>query len=122
MESHRASKLDASGTAKAVVSSFRKLGVSYDVRRVHCFPFFSILYINFLFLNLSLLLISFLPNCVTFFVQIIKYRDPMKQLEMIGVPEEHLGSHAFHFYCLTSPDDSYLSLSLSLYPYTDPFI
>ncbi|KAF3327081.1 putative 4-hydroxy-tetrahydrodipicolinate reductase 2 [Carex littledalei] len=70
MESHQASKLDTSGTAKAVVSSFRKLGVSYDVRRIR------------------------------------KYRDPMKQLQMIGVPEEHLGSHAFHFYCLTSPDDS----------------
>lgn len=49
-----------------------------------------------------------------FFVQIRKYRDPMKQQQMIGVPEEYLGSHAFHFYCLTSPDDSYISLSLSL--------
>lgn len=44
----------------------------------------------------------------------------MKQLQMIGVPEEHLGSHAFHFYCLTSPDDSYLSLSLSLAPIHRP--
>ncbi|GAB2286700.1 4-hydroxy-tetrahydrodipicolinate reductase 2, chloroplastic [Dionaea muscipula] len=30
MESHQSSKLDASGTAKAVVSSFKKLGVDFD--------------------------------------------------------------------------------------------
>ncbi|KAJ4780325.1 4-hydroxy-tetrahydrodipicolinate reductase [Rhynchospora pubera] len=70
LESHQASKLDASGTAKSVVSSFQKLGVSYDMRRIR------------------------------------KIRDTTKQLQMVGVPEEYLGSHAFHFYCLTSPDDS----------------
>lgn len=35
MESHQASKLDTSGTAKAVISCFQKLGVSFDVNKVH---------------------------------------------------------------------------------------
>lgn len=35
-------------------------------------------------------------------VQLI--RDPRLQVEMVGVPEEHLLGHAFHMYHLTSPD------------------
>ncbi|KAJ3682575.1 hypothetical protein LUZ60_015148 [Juncus effusus] len=69
MESHEEGKLDVSGTAKAAASSFNKLGVSYDTKRIR------------------------------------KVRDPAKQLEMVGVPEEYINSHAFHFYCLTCPDD-----------------
>lgn len=34
MESHQASKLDISGTAKAVISCFQKLGVSFDLEQV----------------------------------------------------------------------------------------
>ncbi|XP_070037314.1 4-hydroxy-tetrahydrodipicolinate reductase 1, chloroplastic-like [Nicotiana tomentosiformis] len=68
MESHQASKLDTSGTAKAVISCFQKLGVSFDLDEV----------------------------------QLI--RDPKQQVEMVGVPEEHLLGHAFHMYHLTSPD------------------
>lgn len=68
MESHQASKVDASGTAKAVISCFQKLGVPFDVD------------------------------------QIKLIRDPKQQIEMVGVPEEHLSGHAFHMYHLTSPD------------------
>ncbi|CAN6808215.1 unnamed protein product [Brassica oleracea] len=68
MESHQASKLDASGTAKAVISCFQELGVSYDMD------------------------------------QIKLIRDPKQQIEMVGVPEEHVSGHAFHLYHLTSPD------------------
>ncbi|XP_022154563.1 4-hydroxy-tetrahydrodipicolinate reductase 2, chloroplastic-like [Momordica charantia] len=68
MESHQASKVDASGTAKAVISCFQKLGVSFDVD------------------------------------QIKLIRDPKQQIEMVGVPEEHLSGHAFHMYHLASPD------------------
>ncbi|KAK4379020.1 hypothetical protein RND71_000882 [Anisodus tanguticus] len=68
MESHQASKLDTSGTAKAVISCFQKLGVSFDLDEV----------------------------------QLI--RDPVQQVEMVGVPEEHLLGHAFHMYHLTSSD------------------
>ncbi|KAF3544151.1 hypothetical protein DY000_02002452 [Brassica cretica] len=68
MESHQASKLDASGTAKAVISCFQELGVSYDMD------------------------------------QIKLIRDPRQQIEMVGVPEEHVSGHAFHLYHLTSPD------------------
>ncbi|KAM1201083.1 hypothetical protein FF1_017396 [Malus domestica] len=68
MESHQASKVDASGTAKAVISCFQKLGVSFDMEQI----------------------------------QLI--RDPQQQLELVGVPEEHLSGHAFHMYHLTSPD------------------
>ncbi|CAK9309618.1 unnamed protein product [Citrullus colocynthis] len=70
MESHQASKVDASGTAKAVISCFQKLGVSFDVD------------------------------------QIKLIRDPKRQIEMVGVPEEHLSGHAFHMYHLTSPDQT----------------
>ncbi|XP_042520034.1 4-hydroxy-tetrahydrodipicolinate reductase 1, chloroplastic-like isoform X2 [Macadamia integrifolia] len=34
MESHQASKLDTSGTAKAVISCFQKLGVSFDIDQI----------------------------------------------------------------------------------------
>uniref|UniRef100_A0A0E0CXX6 Dihydrodipicolinate reductase C-terminal domain-containing protein n=1 Tax=Oryza meridionalis TaxID=40149 RepID=A0A0E0CXX6_9ORYZ len=70
LESHQAGKLDISGTAKAVIACFEKLGVSYDMNRM------------------------------------VKIRDPEQQLEMVGVPEEHIEGHAFHLYHLTSPDDS----------------
>lgn len=70
MESHQASKQDTSGTAKAVISCFQKLGVSFDLN------------------------------------QIKQIRDPKKQLEMVGVPEEHLSGHAFHMYHLESPDET----------------
>ncbi|OAY68993.1 putative 4-hydroxy-tetrahydrodipicolinate reductase 1, chloroplastic [Ananas comosus] len=70
MESHQAGKLDTSGTAKAVISCFQKLGVSFNLK------------------------------------QIKKIRDPKKQLDMVGVPEEYLSGHAFHLYHLTSPDET----------------
>nr|ACG34446.1 dihydrodipicolinate reductase [Zea mays] len=68
MESHQATKLDISGTAKAVISCFQKLGVSFDMNEVK------------------------------------QVRDPEEQVTLVGVPEEHLGGHAFHMYHLTSPD------------------
>ncbi|ERN16440.1 hypothetical protein AMTR_s00052p00178610 [Amborella trichopoda] len=34
MESHQASKQDTSGTAKAIISSFQKLGVSFEMDQV----------------------------------------------------------------------------------------
>ena len=40
------------------------------------------------------------------FCQIQMIRDPQRQLEMVGVPEEHLSGHAFHMYHLTSPDQT----------------
>ncbi|PUZ41954.1 hypothetical protein GQ55_9G544400 [Panicum hallii var. hallii] len=38
--------------------------------------------------------------------RMVKIRDPDQQLEMVGVPKEHIEGHAFHLYHLTSPDDS----------------
>ncbi|XP_065862039.1 4-hydroxy-tetrahydrodipicolinate reductase 1, chloroplastic-like [Euphorbia lathyris] len=70
LESHQAGKLDTSGTAKAVISCFQKLGVSFNMDEI----------------------------------QMI--RDPSQQIEMVGVPEEHLSGHAFHMYHLTSPDET----------------
>ncbi|CAL0318080.1 unnamed protein product [Lupinus luteus] len=70
LESHQAGKADVSGTAKAVVSCFDKLGASFNMDEI----------------------------------QLI--RDPKQQLEMVGVPEEHLSGHAFHMYHLTSPDET----------------
>ncbi|KAL6567431.1 4-hydroxy-tetrahydrodipicolinate reductase 2, chloroplastic [Orobanche gracilis] len=70
MESHQAGKLDISGTAKAVISCFQKLGASFELEQVQ------------------------------------QIRDPRLQVEMVGVPEEHLSGHAFHMYHLTSSDDT----------------
>ncbi|OIW04617.1 hypothetical protein TanjilG_30515 [Lupinus angustifolius] len=70
LESHQASKADVSGTAKAVISCFNKLGVSFNMDEIQL------------------------------------TRDPKEQLEMVGVPEEHLSGHAFHMYHLTSPDET----------------
>ncbi|KAL2943702.1 4-hydroxy-tetrahydrodipicolinate reductase 2 chloroplastic [Bienertia sinuspersici] len=70
MESHQANKKDASGTAKAVISCFQKLGVDFDMDQI----------------------------------QLI--RDPELQVEMVGVPKEHVAGHAFHMYHLTSPDQT----------------
>ncbi|XP_008243084.1 PREDICTED: 4-hydroxy-tetrahydrodipicolinate reductase 2, chloroplastic [Prunus mume] len=70
MESHQSSKVDTSGTAKAVISCFQKLGVCFDMEQI----------------------------------QLI--RDTQQQIEMVGVPEEHLSGHAFHMYHLTSPDQT----------------
>ncbi|KAI4356015.1 hypothetical protein L6164_000069 [Bauhinia variegata] len=70
MESHQASKVDASGTAKAIISCFHKLGVSFDEDEIEMI------------------------------------RDPKQQVDMVGVPEEHLSGHAFHMYHLTSPDET----------------
>lgn len=70
VESHQAGKSDTSGTAKAIISCFKKLGVSFDLD------------------------------------QIQQIRDPKKQLEVVGVPEEYLSGHAFHLYHLTSPDNT----------------
>nr|TKS16520.1 dihydrodipicolinate reductase family protein [Populus alba] len=65
-ESHQAAKLDTSATAKAVISCFKKLGVSFDD-------------------------------------QIEMIWDPKEQKELVGVPDEYLSGHAFHFYYLSSP-------------------
>jgi hypothetical protein len=46
-----------------------------------------------------------ITNQFTMCWQIVKIRDPEQQLEMVGVPEEHIQGHAFHLYHLTSPDD-----------------
>lgn len=70
MESHQSNKKDASGTAKAVISCFQKLGVEFDMDQI----------------------------------QLI--RDPELQVEMVGVPKEHISGHAFHMYHLTSPDQT----------------
>ncbi|KAI4365259.1 hypothetical protein MLD38_021258 [Melastoma candidum] len=70
MESHQSTKLDTSGTAKAVISCFKKLGATFDMNQIHLI------------------------------------RDPKEQVEMVGVPEEHLMGHAFHMYHLTSPDET----------------
>lgn len=37
-------------------------------------------------------------------LQVKQVRDPEEQVTLVGVPEEHLGGHAFHMYHLTSPD------------------
>jgi 4-hydroxy-tetrahydrodipicolinate reductase len=69
-ESHQSGKADTSGTAKAMVGYFNKMGVEFN------------------------------PE------QIEKERDPERQLNMWGIPAEHVAGHGWHTYTLISPDDS----------------
>ncbi len=68
VESHQKTKADTSGTAKAVVASFEKLGLSCSEE------------------------------------EIVKVRTEKEQVEMMKVPEEYLGGHAFHTYSVDSLD------------------
>lgn len=76
-ESHQAAKADTSGTAKAIVESFVKLGAkakdgsAFDAER-----------------------------------DIVKVRDRATQLGAMRVPESALSGHAFHTYRLESADGS----------------
>ncbi|KAK6149874.1 hypothetical protein DH2020_017399 [Rehmannia glutinosa] len=107
MESHQAGKLDISGTAKAVISCFQKLGASFELEQVIEFPGSSIS------LDMLCRLIGFWKHfywndvlsqvipvfCYLFLIefhQVKLIRDPRLQVEMVGVPEEHLSGHAFH--------------------------
>jgi 4-hydroxy-tetrahydrodipicolinate reductase len=67
-ESHQRGKADTSGTARAMVGYFNRLGVSFSVD------------------------------------QIRMERDPQAQKTEWGIPEEHLGGHAWHTYTLISAD------------------
>jgi 4-hydroxy-tetrahydrodipicolinate reductase len=67
-ESHQKGKADTSGTAKAMVGYFNRLGVPFTEG------------------------------------QIRMERDPQVQRTQWGVPEAHLGGHAWHTYSLVSAD------------------
>ena len=78
-ESHQAAKADTSGTAKAIVESFVKLGVVGPGGGTT----------------------SFEPER-----DIVRVRDRATQLGPMKVPESALSGHAFHTYRLDSPDKS----------------
>lgn len=83
IESHQKTKADTSGTAKAVVASMQQLGLDFDqVREGLCHHHH----------------LSHGPQS-----QIKKVRQAAEQIQDMGVPEKHLGGHAFHTYTLTSP-------------------
>jgi 4-hydroxy-tetrahydrodipicolinate reductase len=67
-ESHQRTKADTSGTAKAMVRVFNRLGTPFTEE------------------------------------QITMERDPEVQKTVWGIPEEHLGGHAWHTYSLVSED------------------
>jgi 4-hydroxy-tetrahydrodipicolinate reductase len=67
-ESHQSGKADTSGTAKAMVEYFNRMGIPFDTDQIH------------------------------------KERNPESQRTQWGIPEAHLGGHAWHTYALTSAD------------------
>lgn len=69
-ESHQAGKADTSGTARAMVGYFNRMGIPFDTD------------------------------------QIEMERDPERQLNILGVPADHLQGHAWHTYSLISADHS----------------
>ncbi len=69
-ESHQKGKADTSGTAKAMVGYFNKLGLKCSAEDIE------------------------------------QERDPEKQLNEWGIPEEHLSGHGWHTYSLTSDDQT----------------
>lgn len=84
-ESHQAAKADTSGTAKAIVESFVKLGVVGPKRSD-----------------------GGGSSSPTFEAErdIVRVRDRATQLGAMKVPESALSGHAFHTYRLDSPDGS----------------
>ena len=124
VESHQRTKVDTSGTAKAIVQSFQNLGVDFNevshpavplnpesgiprrFRERSCkivrsqFIFMIAMEIHRIF-QTSLLCVA-----ITLQNQIERVRDKTRQLDMMGVPEDALSGHAFHTYSLTSPDGS----------------
>eukprot|EP00887_Chlorella_sp_A99_P002327 scaffold10.g2327.t1 len=79
VESHQRTKADTSGTAKAVVQSFNKMGLPYEEASD-----------------------GLMERCA----EIEKVRDEEQQVRRMGVPDSALGGHAFHTYTVTSPDGS----------------
>lgn len=69
-ESHQKGKADTSGTARAMVGYFNRLGLKCSADEIE------------------------------------KERDPERQLNGWGIPEEHLAGHGWHTYTLTSQDQS----------------
>jgi 4-hydroxy-tetrahydrodipicolinate reductase len=71
-ESHQSGKADTSGTARAMVGYFNKMGILFSEDQIH------------------------------------KERNPQVQKTGWGIPETHIGGHAWHTYTLTSQDKSAL--------------
>lgn len=107
VESHQRTKVDTSGTAKAVVASFQKMGLDFDEVRKR--------------VDRASERCNFGGSCPKLGVrshiltpvpvpapqsQIEKVRRPQEQIERMGVPEAAVPGHAFHTYTLTSPDGS----------------
>ncbi|MBW1695598.1 MAG: dihydrodipicolinate reductase [Deltaproteobacteria bacterium] len=69
-ESHQKAKADTSGTARAMIGYFNKLGIPVVEE------------------------------------EIIKERDPERQKNALGVPEQYLSGHAWHTYTLVSNDQT----------------
>jgi 4-hydroxy-tetrahydrodipicolinate reductase len=67
-ESHQQGKADTSGTAKAMIGYFNKLGVAFSEN------------------------------------EIIMERDPEKQQNVWGIPQQYLSGHGWHTYSLVSRD------------------
>lgn len=99
VESHQRSKVDTSGTAKAVVASFQKMGLT-DFTEVGRF----LLYYYYYYVDRSTHILIHIPIYMQNMIE--KVRTAEEQVARMGVPEGHIGGHAFHTYTLTSPDGS----------------
>ncbi|XP_024538820.1 probable 4-hydroxy-tetrahydrodipicolinate reductase 1, chloroplastic isoform X1 [Selaginella moellendorffii] len=87
-ESHQSTKADVSGTALAVISSLRKLGLDFKDEQVGRI--------------IRTSLYCTLHSLMIFQVELV--RDPKEQMTRMGVPEQYLNGHAFHTYKIMSPD------------------
>ena len=115
VESHQRSKADTSGTAKAVLASFQRLGLQAEEVRLHfCADCVSgaserpgialgshtgSTAVLQTLLHLSHLLVHLQRD-------IRKVRDVTQQMDVMRVPDSALDGHAFHTYRLRSPDGS----------------
>jgi len=93
-ESHQKTKPDASGTAKAFLRYFQRLGIELDTALV-----------DKLKMENPVDIMLPLEGDSTFTV----IRDPRTQRGSLGVPEEFLSGHGWHTYNLSLPDSPKVS-------------
>ena len=124
-ESHQRTKVDTSGTAKAVVHSLNKMGLDFSEVRGAAVGAVGIMCGGGSAGGMAVACMHTFecdaasaspptstsppcpPACLPLQDQIEKVRRPEEQMGRMGVPESHVDSgHAFHTYTLTSPDGS----------------
>lgn len=90
-ESHQQGKKDTSGTARAMLRYFQRLGIPMDEKLIDAVDKFKMEKPADITLSLG------------YDSTFTMIREPETQL-ILGIPKEHLGGHGWHTYALSSPE------------------